>query len=195
MRRSAILGLAAAAVLAVASGAAADGLRWQLGFKNDTPSWVRVPAGEGKTAISWYMTYRVENATGAARKPAVRATLLTDTGREFPDSGDPLTVRAAREKTGLKDLATAASLRDGIEDGKKVTCVAAFGQVDNHAKKMEVRVYGLMDPVTTVKGKQVNEVIYWSAKYERRGDEFGRTEDPWKLLSSGWVKEEPATGN
>ena len=194
MRRSAILGLAAAAVLAVASAAVAEGLRWELGIKHDTPSWVRVPAGDGKTALSWLMTYQVENKSGAARKPSVRAELRTDTSKTFGDSGDPLTVKAAKTKTGTKDLCTAADLRAGIEDGKTVACVATFGAVDDLAKKIELRVYGLMDPVSMVKGKQVYEEKYWQAKYERKGDEFGRTEDAWKLVSCGWMMEEAKGG-
>lgn len=186
---------AAAAVLAAASLAVADGpgLRWELGFKHDTPSWVKIEGTGGKSAVKWYMTYRVENATGAARKPAVRAVLLADTVRnnEFPDTGDAATVKAVKEKTGAKELSTAADLRAGIEDGKTVSCVATFGGLNDEAKKFELRVYGLMDPVTQVKGKEVFEVKYWSAKYERKGDEFQRTEDPWKLVSSGWVTEEP----
>lgn len=194
MRRSTILGLAAAAVLAAASVAAApaiaEGLRWELGFKHDTPSWVRIPAGEGKTAISWYVTCTVENRTGAARKPAVRAVLLTDTKKEITDCGCPLTLKAVRVRTGNRDLVLAGDLHSGgIEDGKAVAAVATFGAVDDQAKRIELRVYGLVDPVSMVKGKQVNEVKYWQAKYERKGDEFGRTEDPWKCLSSGWVTE------
>jgi len=193
MRRSAILGLAAAAVLAAASLAAAEGLRWELGFKHDTPSWVRIPAGE-KTVISWYMTYEVENRTGGTRQPAVRAVLLTDTNKQIGDCGCPLTLKAVKAKTGAKEYGTASDLRKGIEDGKKASCLATFGPVDDLAKRIELRVYGLMDPVTMVKGKQIYEERYWSAKYERKGDEFGRTEDPWKLVSSGWATEEPKAG-
>lgn len=195
MRRSAILGLAAA-VLAVAGAAFADGpgLRWELGFKHDTPTWVKILGEKGESKVVWYMTYQVENATGAARKPAVRAVLHTDTAKnnEFKDTCDAVTVKAVKEKLGVKELSTAIDLHSGIDDAKKVSCVATFGAVNDEAKKIELRVYGLMDPVTQVDGKEVYEVKYWRAKYERSGDEFQRTEDKWKLTDSGWVTEEPA---
>ena len=195
MRRSAILGLAAAAVMAVSGVAAlADGpgLRWELGFKHETPTWVKIQVEKAKTRVAWYMTYQVENATGATRKPAIRAVLLADTVRnnEFKDTCDAGTVKAVKEATGVKEYSTAIDLRAGIDDGKKVACVATFGAVNDEAKKIELRVYGLMDPVNQVNGKEVYEVKYWSAKYERKGDEFQRTEDKWKLVSSGWVVEE-----
>ena len=161
MRRSAILGLAAAAILCVAGAAAAEGLRWQLGYRNDVPAWVRIPGVGDKTTISWYMTWEVENRTGAARKPSVRTLLLTDTGKTFPDSGDPLTVEAVKKALQVKEIAIAADLRKGIDDAAKVKGVATFGDVDKFAKKVELRVYGLLDPVTMVKGKQVYEVKFW----------------------------------
>jgi hypothetical protein len=195
MRRSAILGLAAAAVLgasaAVALADSLPGLRWVLGFKNETPTWVRVQGAGDRTTIAWYMLYTVENKTGAARKPVVRAELRTDTSKTFGDGGDPLVIAAVKKALDVKELSTASDLHKGIEDGAKASCIATFGDVDKYAKKIELRVYGLMDPVTTVKGKEVYEVKYWSVKYERKGDEFNRTEDKWTNVSSGWVTEEP----
>ena len=191
MRRSALFGLAAAALLSAASVAAAEGLRWQLGFRHATPTWIKVQdAGESST-VRWYMTYTVENRTGEARKPVIRAEIRTDTGKTFGDTGDPRTIAAFKKAANLDEVATFLDLRKGIEDGKAVKCIATFGRVDDYATKLELRVYGLEDPVTMVKGKQVFEVRYWSVQYERKGDEFRRTEDPWKTVSSGWVVEAP----
>ncbi len=195
-----VLGLAAVAVVGASllSGAGAlaladgmPGLRWKLGVKNETPTWIRVSAAEGKTSIAWYMRYTVENKTGAARKPTVRAELKTDTAKTFVDNGDPLVMKAVKEKLQVKEFTTAQDLLKGIDDGASKDCLASFGDVDKYAKKIELRIYGLMDPVTMVKGKEVFEVVYWSVKYERKGDEFNRTEDAWKQISSGWVTEEP----
>ena len=121
----------------------------------------------------------------------MRAVIVTDTGRNHPDTGDPVTIDAVKKKLDVKELATASDLRKGIEDGQKVKCVATFGEVDKYAHKLELRIYGLLDPVSMVKGKQVYEVKYWQVKYERKGDEFRRTEDAWTMVSSGWVTEEP----
>lgn len=189
MRRSAIWGLAAAAVMA-AGAVAAEGLRWELGFKHATPTWAKIQVAADKTAIAWYMTYQVENKTGSARKPAIRAELLTDTKKTFRDNADPLVIKAAKKALDVTEISTAGDLKKGIEDGATVKCVATFGEVDNEAKRLELRVYGLMDPVTMVKGKEVFEVKYWQVIYERKGDEFGRTEDAWKAVSSGWKTEE-----
>jgi len=192
MRRSAIHGLAAAVVLAAASAALAGGLRWELGIKTETPTWVKVPDGPGdRTRVVWVGVYTVENKTGETRKPTVRCEIHTDTNKVFRDGGDALAIRAMRKKAGNEDLGTAVDLLKGIDDGKSLRCVATFGAVDDRAKKLELRIYGLHDPVHMVQGKEVHEIRYWSVKYERKGDEFGRTEDPWKTLSSGWVTEEP----
>ena len=191
MRRSAILGLSAAVVLAAASAAVA-GLRWQLGIKTETPSWVKVNDGPGeRTRVAWYGIYTVENKTGETRKPTVRCEIHTDTKKVFRDDGDALAIRALKKRAGNENLATAVDLRAGIENDKSVRCVATFGAVDDRAKKLELRVYGLHDPVHQVKGKLVHEIRYWRVQYERPGDEFGRTEDAWKTTSSGWVTEEP----
>jgi len=188
MRRSAILGLAVAAV--VAATAAAEGLRWELGFKHETPTWAKIQTGLDKTSIAWYMTYRVENKTGAARKPAVKVQILTDTKKTFADNGDAMVISAAKKALDVKTLSTAVDLKKGIEDGAAVDCVATFGEVDPLAKRLDLRVYGLADPITMVKGKEVYEVRYWQVIYERKGDEFSRTEDPWITVSSGWKTEE-----
>ena len=191
MRGSRIAGLAAGAVLGLAAAAVAGGLRWELGFTNQTPAWVKVAGAGDRTSICWTMLYDVENKTGDARKPSLRAEIRTDTKKTFGDTSDPAAIAAVKKANDLKELCTAADLRAGIEDGKKVKCVATFGDVDKYAKKMELRVYGLCDPITMVKGKQVYETRYWQVQYERTGDEFGRTEDAWKKVSSGWKVEEP----
>jgi hypothetical protein len=177
MSRSAVAGLAAGVLLGAA--AVAGGLRWELGFKCETPTWVKVTGTGEKASIEWYMLYDVENKTGETRKPALRAEIRTDTGKTFADTVDPLTIAAVKKKGDEKELSTSADLRNGIDDGKKLRCIATFGHVDDYAKKLELRVYGLCDPVTQVKGKEVYEVRYWQVKYERKGDEFNRTEDAW----------------
>ncbi len=190
MRRSALLGIAVAALVAVSSAAAAAALRWKLGLKHDTPSWVRVPAEGGKTRVAWYMTYAVENRTGEERKPTLRIEIRGPKDAVYRDSCDAAIKAATEKKTGAKDLATASDLRkDGVADGASKSCVATFSDVDDHADALELRIYGLMDPVDVVQGKRFNDIRYWQVKYERKGDEFRRAEDPWKAVSSGWVVE------
>ncbi|MHC4923140.1 MAG: hypothetical protein ACYTG4_03565 [Planctomycetota bacterium] len=189
MRRSLILGLASVAVMAFATAAVADGLRWKLNFNHETPTWVRIPAAEGRTRVSWFMQYTVENKSGDTRKPLVRIEAHTDTKKVYRDSNDPRTMKAAKKKLKNDKLKSSWSLRKGVADGAKVNCIAAFGAVDDLAKQMEVRVYGLEDTVNQIDGKKYNEVRYWKAVYTRKGDEFKRTEDNWKLKSSGWVTE------
>ncbi len=191
MRRTAIAGLAAGTILGLAAVAVAGGLRWELGFKLQTPAWVKVRVSEEKTAVAWYMLYEIENRTGEARKPVLRTEIRTDTGKTFGDTCDPMAIAAVKKAKEIKEIGTASDLRAGIDDGRKVSCIATFGEVDPYAKKLEVRMYGLCDPITQVKGKEVYEIRYWQVKYERKGDEFGRTEDAWKQVSAGWVTEEP----
>ena len=191
MSRSAIAGLAVGALLGLAAAGVAAGLRWELGLKAATPTWVKIQGAGDRTTIAWYMLYDVENRTGETRKPVVRVEIRTDTDKTFGDTGDPLTISAVKKEKEIKDLCTAADLRGGLEDGKAAKCIATFGDLDKYAKKLELRLYGLCDPVTMVKGKEVYETRYWQVKYERKGDEFGRTEDSWKQISAMWVVEEP----
>jgi hypothetical protein len=188
MRRSVTLGFAAMALVAAAGAAvAADSLRWTLGFRNDAPSWVLVPAGGGKTKVAWVMGWTVTNKTGAKREPEVRVEILGPKDRTFADTLDPLSLAAARRKWGVKELSLTTDLRKGVADGATVNGVSTFGALDDHAKEFELRVHGLRDPLDLVDGKTFHEKSYWSVKYTRRGDEFRRSEDPWKQVSSGWV--------
>ena len=192
MRRSTLFGLVAAAVLCVAGVAgiaAADGPRWSLGYSHDTPTWVRVPSMPGRSAIVWAMTYTVENKSGASRSPTLRTEIRTETGKTYGDSGDPLALAALKRKIGVKEISTAADLKAGLDDGAAVKCAATFGAIDDRAHSLELRVYGLADAISVVRGRKFYEVKYWRVLYERKGDEFRRAEDPWKLVSSGWVVE------
>ncbi len=189
MRRSWLLGLAATTVVAAASIAAADVVRWSLKLEHGAPEWVRISAGTDGTRVAWYMSYSLSNASGAARKPMVRVELRTDTDKVYGDNGDARVVAAVKKATGDKSLVTAFDVARGIGDGDTVKCVASFGEVDNMAHAAELRVYGLMDAIDTVAGKKYREVRYWRVKYQRKGDEFRRTEDKWKAVESGWVVE------
>ena len=96
-------------------------------------------------------------------------------------------IRAAVQHINLMRLAWFTEEETRIQQGAEHSRVEEG--IDDLAKSMEVRVYGLEDPVNQVKGKKYNEVRYWKAVYTRKGVEFKRTEDKWKLKSSGWVVE------
>jgi hypothetical protein len=190
MRRSVTLGLAAMTFIGVAAAvAAADSIRWTLHYRNEAPTWVTVPAAGGKTKVAWVMAWTVTNKTGAERTPSVHMTLHGPKDQVFADGQDAAAVAAAKRKWKVETLATASSLKKGIADGAEVKGVATFGAVDDLAKEVELRVHGLRDNLDTVAGKTFHETSYWSVKYQRKGDEFRRTEDAWKEVSSGWVVE------
>ena len=63
--------------------------------------------------------------------------------------------------------------------------LAHFGRIDPNADELEVRVYGLFDPVwRDRKGNVFSERRVLVLKYRRYGDEYNRPDDAISLVST-----------
>ncbi len=149
-------------------------------------------AGEMDNAISngqasYYLTYTVENARDEAARPKLRVEVRTETDKTYGDRYDAAASKAAaaanKQKGGYSsttqirgaDLAAGAS-KDGL---------AQFGRIDPNADYLEVRVYGLFDPITRdPKGNLYSENRVLVLNYRRYGDEYNRQDDAITLVST-----------
>ncbi len=138
-------------------------------------------------AAHYYLTYTLENAGSEARKPPLRIELRTETSKTYGDHAHGAT-SAAAQKAQDHDAAykSASEIRSAdLGAGAKVDGLAHFGRIDPNADDLEVRVYGLWDPVVRDrKGRAWSERRVMVLKYRRIGDEYNRQDDPIKLVST-----------
>jgi hypothetical protein len=174
-----VAGLVAGAVSAVPQADAA-GIRL-LNFK--AGEFTNVVAGGGS---HYYLTYTLENARDDATKPKLRVELRTDTDRTYGDHFDARVFEAAAEAHDHDGYSSAAKIRSAdLGAGASVDGLANFGRIDPNADDLEVRVYGLFDPVwRDRKGKVFSERRVLVLKYKRQGDEYNRQDDPISLVST-----------
>lgn len=154
------------------------------------PVFASGPTGRGAT--SYVLDYKVSNAVGKPVRPTLRFELRTDTNKTHGDSYDAHTFRAATKLLGRKEEpASTASIRASeLAAGASVDGLANFGAVDPNADDLEVRVYGLWDPVYRDRwGRTWSEKRVLVLKYERKGDEYDRHYDAIRLVSAQEVLE------
>jgi hypothetical protein len=176
---AAVAGLVAGAFSALPSASAA-GIRL-LNFQ----------AGEFTSVVAggnahYYLTYTLDNARDEAVKPKLRVELRTDTDKTYGDHYDARTYEAAAKAAGSDGYASAAKIRGtDLGGGSSVEGLAHFGRIDPNADELEVRVYGLFDPVwRDRKGNVYSERRVLVLSYQRQGDEYNRPDDAISLVSS-----------
>jgi hypothetical protein len=189
-----LLGGAAVAIVAAAASTAVQGGRDAVAGGHRLvdltrgalrPVFSSGPVGRGAT--NYVLDYKVSNAVGRPVKPTLRFELRTETGRTYGDSYDAHTFRSATKLLGLKsEPSSTASIRAAelAADGS-VAGLANFGAVDPNADDLEVRVYGLWDPVYRDRfGRTWTETRVLVLTYSRRGDEYDRQYDALRLVSA-----------
>jgi hypothetical protein len=176
---AAVAGLVAGAVSATPSADAA-GLRL-LDF--EAGEFSNVVAG-GST--HYYLTYTLKNNRDEASQPKVRIEVRTETDRTYGDHHDARVAEAVAEATGNDGLHSGAKIRGAeIASGASTEGLANFGRVDPNADELQVRVYGLFDPVwRDRKGNVYSERRVLVLNFRRYGDEYSRHEDAITLLST-----------
>jgi hypothetical protein len=139
----------------------------------------------GKDAASFYLPYTLTNPMDEARTPRLRFEVRTETGKTTGESYDAKVTAAAERALGKKGLKSTTALRDQeLAAGASVEALANFGPIDPNADDISVRVYGLWDPIVRTKqGKVLRETRVLVLDFARRGDEYGRPEDPITLES------------
>lgn len=141
----------------------------------------------GKGEARYYLKYRLANVSGEEQTPRIKVVLTTDTGKRYVDHFDAAVMKSLKAHDGSGQApATAAALRkeampaDGHSEG-----VAVFGAIDPNADDLQVRVYGLWDPIIRDrKGRKYIERRVLVLDYARSGDEYERHLDPIRLVDS-----------
>jgi len=141
---------------------------------------------------SYYLTYTLENARDEAARPRLRIELRTETEETYGDHRRAPAAKAvakALKKDGGYKSAVQIRAAD-LAAGASVDGLAQFGRIDPNADYLEIRVYGLYDPVTRDrKGNLYSENRVLVLNYRRYGDEYNRQDDAIKLVSTAEVLE------
>lgn len=197
MKKTALLGVSLFAFLILATpGAAYD--RYQMDFEVGQPKVVIVTDALGKGTPFMYVTFKVTNNTGKERVLSLSILARSDTKKRIEGEDRKVEVRAGFDARAMKailkkerkkKLLSMAGVQGTIKPGETKEAVAIFPQPDPEMDRMELRVYGLVDPIDVVDGKRFHEVKVLSLHYVRPGDEFGHTGDAIKFSKKKWVIE------
>jgi hypothetical protein len=147
-----------------------EGARWTLKFEHGPFRFVRCRGLAGDIVCYEYMTLKVTNPTELPRpwNPFVEA--ITDTKKTVVAVGKASAlaeIRVAEKDATIQAVETTAGK---IEPGETKKAVAIFGPLDPNWDKLEVRVHGLANPITTYKVEvygEGNEVILDAAYHGR----------------------------
>jgi hypothetical protein len=161
---------------APAADAPKSGGRWMLQFQHGPLRFVRCPGLAGGVVCYEYMTLKVTNTTDLPRdwNPFVEA--ITDTKKTVVAVGKASAlaeIRVAEKDPTIQPIEATAGK---IQPGETKNAVAIFGPLDPNWDRLEVRVHGLVNPITTYKVEvygEGNEVIL-DAAYHRRNQEVLR---------------------
>ncbi|MDJ0521612.1 MAG: hypothetical protein QNJ90_05995 [Planctomycetota bacterium] len=160
-RRALLLGSLALGALLVLSAlspaAAADKetrQRWILNAKVGPLRTAIVRDATGKSSSHHYMTIEVTNPTKFARgwHPLVKA--LTDTNRTYLAAGGSSALATIRKLERNPNLVPIGTTAGKIKPGQKLQTVAIFGRLDPLYDRINVQVFGLVDPIATYKIEQ-----------------------------------------
>jgi len=208
MRRfTAFLVLAALVVaLGPAPVRAQDGKyeRYELGVEIGTFDHVTVFDVAGGSKTYYYLPLKITNDTGKERDVVIHVKATTDSQewvkddseeggrlepRTYVGSTDPAALKALRKKLRKPELLALTDLSGKIAPGASKDGVAIFHNLDPEMDRMDVRIYGLVDPIDDRGTVKAVERKALSLKYERLGDEVRHTEDLLRLMKKEWVVE------
>ncbi len=151
-----------------------EGMRWTLTFEHGPLRFVHCKGVTGAPACYEYMRLKVTNPTDLPRPWNPFAEAITDTNKTYVAVGKSsalLSIRAAEKDDTIQALEGSGGK---IEPGETKNLVAVFGELDPNWDKLEVRVHGLVNPITTYKFEiygEGNEVIV-DAAYRARNQKI-----------------------
>jgi hypothetical protein len=148
---------------------------------------------DGKRRYIHYMFYQVVNRTGKPRMFVPQFTLVTDTGKRYQDTINPIALKVINSREdpthtvlGPPDIQgmLPVSKKEGIDDA--IYGVAIWENVDPKADRFTVYVRGLSDGYKLVAppqgGQPVTRYKTLQIGFIRRGDEHDLTEREIELL-------------
>lgn len=182
---AAALALVGASVAALSSGDAVAGARTRIDFDPGTFSYALVAPRDGVGRVQYYLPYTVKNTADDEQTPRLRIEVRTETKKTFGDHFDAKAYEAIAKDMRTKSVPCTFDLRkSALAGGATASAAAHFGRMDDNADELEVRVYGLWDPVYRDKrGVRWRENRVLVLKYRRYGDEYSRYEDKIHLMS------------
>jgi hypothetical protein len=182
VRSVATFALALAAALPAARGdeTAADaskgGGRWTLKLEHGPLKIVPITGRGGMRQTYHYMTLKVTNPTSHARpwNPLVEA--VTDTKKTTLAVGYLSALEAVRAAEKDPTLQAVETTTGKIEPGETKNLVAILGRLDPNYDRVEIRIHGLVNPITSYKveiygeGQEVIvDAAYWTRNQELLG--------------------------
>ena len=128
--------------------------RWMLDMSHGPLRTVSVNDAMGGTATYHYMTIKVKNGTEFARQWHPRVEAITDTNKTYLSGGYNSALSGIRKAEKDKTLVALGSTAGKLKPGQTVNGVAIFGPLDALYDRINVQIYGLVDPVATYKVEQ-----------------------------------------
>lgn len=186
---------------------------WTLGFEHGEPRRA-VIGREPNLENYWYLPFTLRNEDQDDHGFFVEVTATDDKKNEYRSLAQPLVKEIARRRLGIardepffshEDLTVAHDPTDVnapfprkldlpvIKAGTSARCVAIFKGPSPEADRLTIYVRGLTNDVIVEKTapheRKLTEQVLEIA-YERPGDEFYRTEDPFEFAGRRWVRVE-----
>jgi len=158
--------------------------------------------GGGKTY--YYLPFKITNGTDKERDLLIHVKATTDSkvwvaddseeggklvARTYVGMSDAPVLKVLRKKFRNPKLMSLSEMSGKIAPGASKEGVAIFHDLDPEMDRMDLRIYGLVDPVDDRGTVKAVERKALSLKYERLGDEIRPTEDMLRLLKKEWVVE------
>jgi len=145
---------------AVTPAAAADKetrQRWIFKMSHGPLRTVIVRDNAGRATSHHYMTITVTNETPFARQwhPLVKA--LTDTKQTYLATGGADALDAIRKAEGNRNLVPIGTTAGKLKPGTTLETVAVFGRLDPLYDRINVQIFGLIDPIATYKIEQYGD--------------------------------------
>lgn len=160
--KTAVLALAALALTLAWATASADEApptreRWILEMDHGPLRTTVVRDAAGAQTAYHYMTIKVKNGTPFARHwhPVVKA--ITDTKKSYLAGGYAQALSAIRLAERNPNLLSINATAGKLAAGKTIETVAIFGPLDPLYDRINVQIYGLVDPIAIYKIEQYGD--------------------------------------
>jgi hypothetical protein len=137
--------------------AAPAGARWTLKFEHGPLRIVPVREGANRYVSYHYIRLKVTNPTSLARpwNPLVEAITDTKQVRRAVGYGNALAAIRAQERAPAIPCCETTSGK--IQPNETKDVVAVFGPLDPNYDRVEVRIHGLVNPITVYKVEKYGE--------------------------------------
>lgn len=131
--------------------------RWTLDMSHGPLRTVVVTGGSGKSKTYHYMTIKVKNGSAFARQWHPHVEAITDTKKTYAAGGYGEALDEIRKREKNKSLVSIGATAGKLQPGASVDGVAIFGPLDSLYDRINVKIFGLWDPVAIYKVEQYGD--------------------------------------